>query len=63
MIRDFNPNTQSNIEVKCIRGAQSDDLSDFLKKNECTYNQVILVVGSNDCSTKLTAEEVVLRHF
>ena len=61
MIRDFNPNTQSNIEVKCIRGAQSDDLSDFLKKNECTYNQVILVVGSNDCSTKLTAEEVVLK--
>ena len=61
MIRDFNPNTQSNIEVKCIRGAQSDDLSDFLKKNECTYKQVILVVGSNDCSTKLTAEEVVLK--
>ena len=61
MIRDFNPNKQSNIEVKCIRGAQSDDLSDFLKKNECTYNQVILVVGSNDCSTKLSAEEVVLK--
>ena len=59
IIRDINPEALPNHEVKCMRGARADDLSQFLIKNNKKYKQITLVSGSNDCASDCSVEDVV----
>ena len=61
LIRDINPEALTNVDVKCMRGAQTDDMCQFLNETGRSYNQVILVAGTNNCSTDSTPEEVVTK--
>ena len=61
LIRDINPDVLPGVEIKCIRGGHSDDLNTFLKNNDHMYSQIILVTGSNDCSSNIFPEQVVTK--
>ena len=61
LIRDINPDVLPGVEIKCIRGGRSDDLNTFLKNKDHMYSQIILVTGSNDCSSNISPEQVVTK--
>ena len=59
IIRDINPDSVPNTEVKCMRGARTENLRQFLVSNNKKYESITLVSGSNDCASENTAGEVV----
>ena len=59
IIRDINPDSVPNTEVKCMRGARTENLRQFLVSNNKKYESITLVSGSNDCASENTAGEIV----
>ena len=58
-IRDIDKNKLINTDVICIPGANVRQIQDELKDHPESFAAVTLVVGTNDCATARSKEEVV----
>ena len=58
-IKDIDKNKLRNTDVMCIPGAKVQQIHDELKNQPESFATVTLVVGTNDCATARSKEEVV----